>query len=110
MRSPVCFLGKEPILQHHRLLVLEAAPKIEPMVHAPQRYSNRVSAITPGTKKLLDGSYCEYLVVVFNIALLFIHHLSFSLVVHKCSAILNVSSFQSRYPQRITYFAAFMNG
>jgi len=49
-----CLLGREPILQHHRILVVEAAPKIEPMVHAPHLYSNRVSAITPGTKKLLD--------------------------------------------------------
>ena len=47
--------GKDPALQNHRMLVLEAAPKGNPMTCAPEEYSNRVSSITPGTRKLLEG-------------------------------------------------------
>eukprot|EP00112_Aurelia_sp_Birch-Aquarium-sp1_P025350 Seg839.8 transcript_id=Seg839.8/GoldUCD/mRNA.D3Y31 product="Ubiquinone biosynthesis monooxygenase COQ6 mitochondrial" protein_id=Seg839.8/GoldUCD/D3Y31 len=49
-----CSLGKEPVLQQHKILVLEAAPKMDPMNLAPEKYSNRVSSITPGTKRLLE--------------------------------------------------------
>ena len=51
------FLGKDPVFQDHKILVLEAAPTMELLKHAPERYSNRVSSITPGTKRLLE---CEY--------------------------------------------------
>ncbi|XP_065063236.1 ubiquinone biosynthesis monooxygenase COQ6, mitochondrial-like [Rhopilema esculentum] len=49
-----CLLGKDPVFQDHKILVLEAAPSMELLKHAPERYSNRVSAITPGTKGLLE--------------------------------------------------------
>ena len=57
------FAGKEPAFQQHKILVLEAAPKMDPMNLAPEKYSNRVSSITPGTKQLLEG---EVLIIMAN--------------------------------------------
>ena len=49
--------GKEPLLQDHKILLLEAAPKQDHMKKAPTNYSNRVSSITPGSSEILQGTF-----------------------------------------------------
>eukprot|EP00794_Sanderia_malayensis_P020125 gene20125-22097_t len=49
-----CLLGKEPMLQDQKVLLLEGAPKQVSLGQTLKEYSNRVSSVTPGTRKLLE--------------------------------------------------------
>lgn len=49
-----CALGSDPHMRHKRILLLEAGQRRE-ADHLPERFSNRVSSITPGSATLLAG-------------------------------------------------------
>lgn len=51
--SLACALGFEPTLDDHKVILLEAAPDKDDNITSV--YSNRVSNITPGSKKLLES-------------------------------------------------------
>jgi ubiquinone biosynthesis monooxygenase Coq6 len=49
-----CSLGRLPVLRDRKIAVLETQKLHQPVQTTPDRYSNRVSAITPGSAALLD--------------------------------------------------------
>ncbi|XP_028398710.1 ubiquinone biosynthesis monooxygenase COQ6, mitochondrial-like [Dendronephthya gigantea] len=48
-----CAIGGDTIFQNKKVLVLEAGPQVK-LKELPELYSNRVSTVSPGSKKLLE--------------------------------------------------------
>lgn len=52
MSKTLLFLGKNPNLSNKKILLLEGTH--QKIWELPQKYSNRVMSISPGTQKLFD--------------------------------------------------------
>lgn len=65
--------GVDAVLQDKKVLVLEAGPQVK-LKKIPELYSNRVSTISPGSKKLLEressiqfGNHVEFRDLLMNL-------------------------------------------